>query len=84
MARTLVIELPDDLEYQLTSEAQRLNVSLESLILQLLAQSINQTATDEADPILPLIGILRLETKALLGLLCKMYRLLQFSLWTSI
>ncbi len=65
MARKLVIELPDDLECQLTSEAQRLNVSLESLVLQSLAQSVNQTSTDEADPILPLIGTLRLENSDL-------------------
>ena len=62
MTRALLIQLSDELERQLTAQAERLNVSLESLILRSLAQSVNQTATDEADPILPLIGTLRLET----------------------
>jgi hypothetical protein len=65
MAKTLVLELPDDLEQQLTAQAQKLNVSLESLILQSLTQSVNQVASVEADPISPLIGTLRLETSDL-------------------
>lgn len=62
MAKTLVLELPDDLEQQLTAQAEKLNVSLESLILQSLTQSVNQVPSVEADPISPLIGTLRLET----------------------
>jgi len=65
MGRKLVIELPNDLENQLTAQAESLNVSLENLILQSLAQLVNSAESAQADPILPLIGTLRLENSDL-------------------
>lgn len=61
MAKTLTIKLPDDLEHQLTIQAEQLNLSLEELVLQSLTQSAKQTNSLEADPILPLIGTLKFE-----------------------
>ncbi|MBD0304002.1 MAG: hypothetical protein ICV85_18080 [Tolypothrix sp. T3-bin4] len=61
MTKTLTIKLPDDLEYQLTIQAQQLNLSLEELVLQSLTQSAKQRNSLEADPILPLIGTLKFE-----------------------
>jgi predicted transcriptional regulator len=60
MAKTLVIELSDQLEQQLTSEAKRLNTSLENVVLQAL---INLAAANQAEsnPILPLLGSLNLK-----------------------
>lgn len=46
MAKTVTIELPDSLEEQLTAQAKKLNLSIEILILQTLAQS-NQALIDE-------------------------------------
>lgn len=61
MAKTLTIQLPDDLEHQLTIQAKQLNLSLEELVLQSLAQSAKQADNLEADPILPLLGTLKFE-----------------------
>jgi hypothetical protein len=41
MARTVVIELPDDLEQQLVSQAEQLNLSLETVVLRSLTQTLN-------------------------------------------
>ncbi|MEH2390962.1 MAG: hypothetical protein V7K21_04570 [Nostoc sp.] len=59
MAKKLTIQLPDDLESKLTAQAEKLNLSLEDLIMQLLAQSVKLADTSESDPILPLLGTLR-------------------------
>ena len=58
MAKTLTIQLSDDLESKLTAQAQNLNLSLEDLILQSLSQSAKQENISELDPILPLLGTL--------------------------
>lgn len=39
MAKTLTIQLSDELESKLTAQAQKLNLSLKDLILQSLSQS---------------------------------------------
>lgn len=64
MAKTLTINLPDDLEHQLTIQAEQLNISLEQLILQSL-KSTNLADSLEVDPILPLIGTLKFENSDL-------------------
>jgi hypothetical protein len=47
MARTLTIELPADLDDQLTAQAEKRGISLESLVLQCLTQSVAQMDEDE-------------------------------------
>ncbi|WP_375509572.1 hypothetical protein [uncultured Nostoc sp.] len=61
MAKTLTIQLSDDLESKLTAQAQKLNLSLEDLILQSLSQSAKQENISEFDPILPLLGTLKFD-----------------------
>ncbi|WP_375469181.1 hypothetical protein [uncultured Nostoc sp.] len=61
MAKTLIIQLSDDLESKLTAQAQKLNLSLEDLILQSLSQSAKQENISEFDPISPLLGTLKFE-----------------------
>ncbi|PHM09325.1 hypothetical protein [Nostoc sp. 'Peltigera malacea cyanobiont' DB3992] len=61
MAKTLTIQLSDELESKLTAQAQKLNLSLEDLILQSLSQSAKQENISEFDPILPLLGTLKFE-----------------------
>ena len=58
MAKSLAIELTDELEEQLLQRANKLNISLESLVLQSLTQLVNSQNSDEFDPILPLLGTL--------------------------
>lgn len=61
MAKILTIQLSDDLESKLTAQAQKLNLSLENLILQSLSQSAKQENISEIDPILPLLGTLKFD-----------------------
>ncbi|MEH2271707.1 MAG: hypothetical protein V7K68_25330 [Nostoc sp.] len=61
MAKTLTIQLSDDLENKLTAQAEKLNLSLEDLILQSLSQSAKQENISEFDPILPLLGTLKFD-----------------------
>ncbi|MEH2265537.1 hypothetical protein [Nostoc sp.] len=61
MAKTLKIQLSDDLESKLTAQAQKLNLSLEDLILQSLSQSAKQENISDFDPILPLLGTLKFD-----------------------
>ncbi|MDZ7963810.1 MAG: hypothetical protein RM368_02375 [Nostoc sp. DedSLP03] len=61
MAKILTIQLSDELESKLTAQAQKLNLSLEDLILQSLSQSAKQENISEFDPILPLLGTLKFE-----------------------
>lgn len=61
MAKTLTIQLPEDLELKLTAQAEKLNLSLESLILQSLEQSVSQLELDQDDPLLRLIGSIHIE-----------------------
>jgi len=61
MAKTLTIQLSDDLESKLTAQAQKLNLSLEDLILQSLSQSAKQENISDFDPILPLLGTLKFD-----------------------
>lgn len=51
---TFVIDLPDELQRRLTSQAERLNISLETLVLQCLSRVGDEEG--EFDPIAPLIG----------------------------
>ncbi|MEH2168638.1 MAG: hypothetical protein V7K41_18675 [Nostoc sp.] len=61
MAKTLTIQLSDDLESKLTAQAEKLNLSLEDLILQSLSQSAKQENISELDPILSLLGTLKFD-----------------------
>lgn len=61
MTQTLVIELPDELQQQLLKQANKLNISLESLVLQSLTKLVSPPSTDESDPLLPLLGTLTAE-----------------------
>ena len=61
MAKTLTIQLSDELESKLNAQAQKLNLSLEDLILQSLSQSAKQENISEFDPILPLLGTLKFD-----------------------
>ncbi|MGK7874046.1 MAG: hypothetical protein AB4426_12255 [Xenococcaceae cyanobacterium] len=61
MTKTLVIELPDELQQQLLEEASKLNISLETLVLESLTKLVNVPSPDSDDPILPLLGTLTAE-----------------------
>ncbi|MCL1471990.1 helix-turn-helix domain-containing protein [Argonema antarcticum] len=61
MSKTLVIQLPDELQEQLLQRAKSMNISLESLVLQSLTQLVSSETPDEFDPISPLLGTLTAE-----------------------
>ncbi len=61
MSKTLTIQLSDELEHQLKAEAEKLNLSLEELVLQSLGKTLKLQDSDEEDPVLPLLGTLRFE-----------------------
>lgn len=63
MAKTLTIQLPEDLELKLNAQAKKLNVSLESLILQSLEQSVTQLELDQDDPLVQLFGSIKTDIK---------------------
>jgi hypothetical protein len=65
MAKILTIEIPDDLEQALTSQAERLNKSPEEVVLELLSRQLPalppsqlevQAVQSDEDPLLKLIG----------------------------
>ena len=62
MAKIFTITLSDDLEQALTAQAERLNKSLEEIVLQVLSQQLttllppNLVPQVETDPLLQLIG----------------------------
>ena len=61
MSKTLVIELPDELQEQLVKKANQHNISLENFILQSLSKVVTSPNKNESDPILPLLGTLTAE-----------------------
>ena len=61
MSKTLVIEVPDELQQQLLKQARQQNISLETLVLQSLSKVATVSNWDSADPILPLLGTLSAE-----------------------
>lgn len=62
MAKTLVIELPDELAHQLEAQATRQNTSLENIVLQWLTRLVRLVVDEvEVDPITPLLGTLTTE-----------------------
>jgi hypothetical protein len=67
MSKTLTITLPDNLDQALTAQAQRLNQSLEAIVLQALTKQLtalsqsNSVQTVETDPLLRLIGSLNVD-----------------------
>lgn len=61
MAKILTLELPDELEQSLETQATRQSISVEDLILEWLAQLAQPTATTEADPLAALLGTLTAE-----------------------
>jgi hypothetical protein len=58
MTKPLVIKLPDELEQQLIEQANKLNISLETFVMQSLAKVVSVSTTEESDPLLPLLGTL--------------------------
>lgn len=62
MAKTLTIQIPDDLEQKLVTQAQKLRLSIEDLVLQSLTKSVEIEYSPETDPILALAGTLHLGT----------------------
>lgn len=71
MAKTLTIQIPDDLEQALTLQAQRLNKSPEDVVLELLSRQLpplpQAKAQTEDDPLLQLLGSIHLEGISDLG-----------------
>ncbi len=67
MAKILTINLPDELEQALTSQAESLNQSPEEVVLHLLSQQLplfsrpQRESLTEDDPILKLMGSIQLE-----------------------
>lgn len=67
MAKTLVINLPDDLEQALTAQAEQLNQSPEEVALQMLSQQLivrsqpEIAPLSEDDPLSQLIGSLQID-----------------------
>ena len=58
MGKTLVLELPDELERQLEEQAAEQDMPLEDLLLQWLSRLASSRGQIKADPIAPLIGTL--------------------------
>jgi len=57
MAKTLTIQIPDDLEQALTQHAQMANLSLEDFIVQFLAQVIQTHDPDDETKESVLVGL---------------------------
>jgi UDP-N-acetyl-D-mannosaminuronate dehydrogenase len=55
----LTITLPPELEQKLATQAARLNIPLEHLVLQSLEQTAQQAAQLENDPLIALFGSFR-------------------------
>jgi hypothetical protein len=55
----LTITLSPDLQEKLLTQAALLNVSLESLVLQSLEQTVQQVASVNPDPLVALFGSIR-------------------------
>ena len=68
MPKTLVIEIPDELEQQLSTQAQVLQTSLENVVLRSLSQSLNfalpADAREQSSQIDVIEMLLRLQTAA--------------------
>ncbi|NJL82623.1 MAG: hypothetical protein HC890_06060 [Chloroflexaceae bacterium] len=59
----ITLDIPDTLKQELTLQADQLNLSLETFILQKLETLVHQPEPpDEYDPITPLIGTLDIGT----------------------
>jgi hypothetical protein len=58
LAKTLVIELSDELEQQLGIQAIKQKTSLEDIVLEWLTRSVRLIDETEGDPIAPLLGTL--------------------------
>jgi hypothetical protein len=73
MAKTLTIQISDELEQSLTLQAQRLNKSPEEVVLELLSQQLPPVVQPQAagqtedDPLLQLLGSIHLEGISDLG-----------------
>lgn len=63
MAKTLTIQISEALERKLTAQAEKLNLSLESLVLQSLEQSVAQPELDQSDPLVQLFGCIKTDIK---------------------
>ncbi|MDX2231855.1 MAG: hypothetical protein NW220_19635 [Leptolyngbyaceae cyanobacterium bins.349] len=62
MAKSLTIQIPDELEQKLERQAEKLQVSVEDFVLQSLVKSVETEYLPENDPILALAGTLHLGT----------------------
>jgi len=63
MSKKITLQLSDSLENKLVQQAQKFNISLESLIIDALEKynSEQQQQQSENDPITPLIGTLQMD-----------------------
>lgn len=61
MTKTLLLELPEEVEQQLLVQAHQLNLSLPKFVLQSLTQWLSWNHSVENDPLRPLLGTLSCE-----------------------
>lgn len=59
MSKTITIKIPETLEKDLTNQANKQQISLEEIIVNLLSQSNNNQ--NQYDPITPLLGTIKTE-----------------------
>ncbi len=67
MTKPLTIQIPDDLEQQLTDRAAQLNTTIESLILESLQQLVEQPDPNELSKAEILAGLQRAMVDAQAG-----------------
>jgi len=67
MTKPLTIQIPDDLEQQLTDRAVQLNTTIESLILESLQQLVDQPDPNELSKAEILAGLQRAMVDAQAG-----------------
>ena len=61
MSKKITLQLPDSLENKLVQQAQKFNISLETLIIDTLEKYNSEEEQLENDPITPLIGTLQMD-----------------------
>ena len=56
MAKTLIIELPEELVHKLESRAIQQSKKIEELVVEWIEKQVNPASISEHDPIAPLVG----------------------------
>jgi hypothetical protein len=62
MAKTLTIQLSDELERKLEIQAVHQNKTIEELVVEWLARQVSVESLSEPDPITPLLGTLSFDS----------------------